>query len=380
MHKILPFCVPVLLVAASLNVSGQARPAAAKPAAKPAVVHPVPEAPVGELEAVVETELGEIRFEFAPDKAPKHVENFMKWASTGFYDGSAFHRTIQYAIIQGGDPGLKSAKTPKALWGTAGLKLQTDEFSDMKHLRGVVSTVRIPGQKNSDGAQFFFCVTDQPALDGQYSAFGRITEGIEIVEKISLGRVDGQYFADAPVRIKQVTIQKKKTEPYLDTPVSELKKIVRLETALGVIRVQMEPEWAPNHVRNFLKLASLGWYDGTGFHRISKGFVVQGGTAASRASGAAHAGDRWVHPVKGEFRPDLKHVRGIVSMARASDPDSAVSSFFLVLAPAAHLDGQYSVFGRVIEGLEVLEAFEKEEVEGETPKRRLELVKAVVEK
>jgi cyclophilin family peptidyl-prolyl cis-trans isomerase len=75
----------------------------------------------------------------------------------------------------------------------------------------------------------------------------------------------------------------------------------------------------------------------------------------------------------------VKHVRGIVSMARDDDPNSAKTSFFILLGPAPHLDGQYSAFGRVTEGLEVLDAFEKEEVDGETPKRRLEILEASID-
>jgi peptidyl-prolyl cis-trans isomerase B (cyclophilin B) len=86
-----------------------------------------------------------------------------------------------------------------------------------------------------------------------------------------------------------------------------------------------------------------------------------------------------VRPLKGEFRDDVKHTRGIVSMARTDDPDSATTSFFLMLGDAPHLDGKYSAFGRVVERMEVLDAFEKEHVDGETPKRRLELVEAVIE-
>ena len=74
-----------------------------------------------------------------------------------------------------------------------------------------------------------------------------------------------------------------------------------------------------------------------------------------------------MHPLKGEFRSDVKHVRGIVSMAHGDDPDSATTSFFLMLGAAPNLDGQFSAFGRVVEGIDVLDAFEKEEVDGETP-------------
>jgi peptidyl-prolyl cis-trans isomerase B (cyclophilin B) len=107
--------------------------------------------------------------------------------------------------------------------------------------------------------------------------------------------------------------------------------------------------------------------------------VVQGGTSDKRAGGPANSADRWVHPIKGEFQNDVKHVRGIVSMARNDDPNSATTSFFFVLGPATNLDGQYSAFGRIVEGLDVLEAFEKEELDGETPKRRLEVVEATVD-
>jgi peptidyl-prolyl cis-trans isomerase B (cyclophilin B) len=184
---------------------------------------------------------------------------------------------------------------------------------------------------------------------------------------------------DKPVRILKVTIEKKKVQPFLNAPVEELRKTVVMKTTLGTLKIKMEPDWAPNHVRNFLMLVSAGWYNGTAFHRMVKDFMVQGGMGNTRAGGAAHAADRWVHPLKGEFRKDVLHVRGIVSMARTDDPDSATTSFFLMLGAATNLDGQYSAFGRVVEGLDVLEAFEKEEVAGETPKRRLEIVEATVE-
>ncbi|HKD07504.1 MAG TPA: peptidylprolyl isomerase [Bryobacteraceae bacterium] len=332
-----------------------------------------------DLEAVVQTDLGTFRFEFTPDQAPKHVEQFIRLARQGFYNGGAFHRVIANGIIQGGDPLLKDPKTPKNSWGTGGLNMLPDEFGGIRHERGVVSAVRIPDKPNSDGAQFFVCVYPQPSLDGKFSSFGRVTEGMDVVEKISRVPAGENGFTDTPVRIISITIEPKKTEPFADTPVSDLHRTVTLKTTLGDIRIQMEPDWAPNHVRNFLRLVSTGWYDGTAFHRIVKGFVVQGGMGDQRASGPIHPADRWVHPLKGEFRDDIKHTRGIVSMARTNDPDSATTSFFLVLGDAPHLDGKYSAFGRVIDGMSVLDAFEKEELNGETPQRRLEIVKATID-
>lgn len=335
--------------------------------------------PATDLEAVISTDMGTFRFEFAPEAAPKHVEHFIQLAREGYYDGGAFHRVVAYGIIQGGDPLLKDPKTPRNLWGTGGLNQLPSEFSSMKHERGVVSAVSIPGKPDSDGAQFFICVAPQPALDGKFSAFGRVTEGMDVVEKISQTPVDSSGLAEKPVRILKVTIEKKKVEPFLNATIDEMRKTVTMRTTLGTMKIKMEPDWAPENVRNFLKLVATGWYNGTAFHRIAKGFVVQGGMGNTRPGGAAHPADRWVRPVKGEFRNDVKHVRGIVSMARGDDPDSATTSFFLVLGDSPHLDGKYSAIGRVVEGIEVLDAFEKEEVDGEKPKRRLEIIEATID-
>ena len=333
-----------------------------------------------DLEAVVTTTMGTFRFEFAPDKAPKHVDQFLRLAREGYYNGGAFFRVVANGIIQGGDPLLKDPKTPKNLWGSGGLNMLPGEYSDLKHERGVVSTVAIPGKADSDGAQFFVCVYPQATLDGKYSAFGRVTEGMEVVEKISRVPAGENGFTESPVRIVSVAIEKKKVMPFSDATLEQLKRTVTMKTTLGTIRIQMEPEWAPNHVRNFLMLTETGWYNGTAFHRVVKGFVAQGGMPDTRTTDAPPPGDRWVHTLKGEFREDVKHVRGIVSMARADDPDSASTSFFLMLGDAPHLDGKYSAFGHVIEGLEVLDKFDQEPVNGEAPVRRIEILEATVDK
>ncbi|MGA7238420.1 MAG: peptidylprolyl isomerase, partial [Bryobacteraceae bacterium] len=298
----------------------------------------------------------------------------------GYYDGSAFFRVVANGIIQGGDPLLKNPKTARDIWGTGGLNLLAGETSDLKHERGVVSSIRIPNKPDSDGAQFFVCLAPQPALDGKYSAFGRVTEGIDVVQRISQAPVGADGLTQTPVRILKVTIEKKKVEPFLTATPDEMRKTVTLRTTLGSIKIKMEPDWAPNHVRNFLKLVSTGWYNGTAFHRVVKGFVAQGGMGDTRIGEPTHPADRWVRPLKGEFRDDVKHERGIVSMARGDDPDSATTSFFLMLGSAPHLDGKYTAFGRVVAGMGVLDAFDKEEVDGETPKRRLELIEATIDK
>ncbi|MFN0112644.1 MAG: peptidylprolyl isomerase [Blastocatellia bacterium] len=375
--QILAFAVLPIFVASAF---AQAVP----PARKKNAPQPGAEAPpisleeAVKVEAVITTELGVIRFEFFPTKAPKHVQAFVKNAKAGFYDGSAFHRVIKYGIIQGGDPLLKDPKTPRAKWGSGALNQLSDEFSDVKHVTGTVSTVRIPGKANSDGAQFFICASAQTALDGQYSAFGQVTEGIEVVDKISLAEADEEQKLATPIKIISVKIEAKREEPFKTAAVDEMRKEVILHTSLGDITVALEPDLAPEHVRNFLKLVQTGWYDHTSFHRIVPGFVIQGGMGSGRPGGQVHYADKWVRNVKGEFSQVRKHVRGTLSMARANEPDSALTSFFLVLAPATNLDGKYSIFGKVVDGFEVLDKIEKTPRNGEAPIERVELIEAVI--
>jgi peptidyl-prolyl cis-trans isomerase B (cyclophilin B) len=338
---------------------------------------PVTVEDAAKLEAVVTTEIGTFRFEFFADKAPKHVQQFIKLARSGYYDGSAFHRAIARAFVQGGDPLLKKPSTPKELWGTGGLNMLAEEISDVKHLRGTVSTARIPGKAASDGAQFFITLYPITQYDGQFSAFGMVNEGIDIVEKISQTPTDAQQRTLTPVKILSVKIEPKKLEPFKDATVDQLRREVLLRTSLGDISLEMDPTTAPEHVRNFLKLVETGWYNHTEFHRVVPGFVIQGGVGASRAEGAAHPADRWVHTLKPEFSK-LPHTRGVLSMARGEAEDSASTSFFIMLGTAPHLDTKYTIFGKVIDGFDTLDNIEKAQRNGERPVVRIELIEAVI--
>lgn len=129
--------------------------------------------------------------------------------------------------------------------------------------------------------------------------------------------------------------------------------IAVIETQFGNMEISFKPEVAPNHVRQFIKLAKSGFYDGTSFHRVIPGFMIQGGCPHSKKE------DRSLHGTGGpgyniaaEFNA-TPHKRGIVSMARAQNPDSAGSQFFICVANAPSLDGQYTVFGEVIVGMDV---------------------------
>lgn len=364
----------LLVALAPLGSLAQVKKKAAQAPPTEATVTPEQAA---ELEAVITTELGVIRFEFLADKAPKHVQQFIKLARAGFYDGSAFHRVYSRGLIQGGDPLLKDPKTPRERWGTGALNQLPDEFNDTKHVRGIVSTVRIPGKPNSDGAQFFVCASPQTSLDGQFSAFGRVTEGIDVVDRISLAPVDSNQLTLTPVRITSIKIERKKVEPFKDATVEEMRREVLLRTNLGEMTVEMDPQLAPETVRNFLKLVESGWYDHTVFHRLVPGFVVQGGMGANRTTGPTHPADKWVHNLKPEFSKE-NHVRGVLSMARGMELDSANTSFFIVLGNAPHLDGKYTIFGKVTAGFDTLERIEKVPVQSERPLQHIELIEAAI--
>ena len=128
-----------------------------------------------------------------------------------------------------------------------------------------------------------------------------------------------------------------------------------ITTKFGKIVVKFFPDLAPIHVKNFITLAEAGFYNGTTFHRVIPGFMIQGGdpnTKDQKASRSAHGTGGPGYTIKAEFN-DTSHARGVVSMARAQDPDSAGSQFFVCVADARFLDRQYSAFGRVVRGMDV---------------------------
>jgi peptidyl-prolyl cis-trans isomerase B (cyclophilin B) len=134
--------------------------------------------------AVVQTSLGEIEIELFADKAPGHVDNFLKLARQGSYDGTIFHRVIPGFMIQGGDPNTKDPDKESA-WGTGGPGYTiAAEFNDRSHVRGVISMARTQ-DPNSAGSQFFICHGSPTFLDHQYTAFGKLTKGDDVLEKIA---------------------------------------------------------------------------------------------------------------------------------------------------------------------------------------------------
>ena len=132
-------------------------------------------------------------------------------------------------------------------------------------------------------------------------------------------------------------------------------EIAVIETSLGNIEFELLEDVAPGHVQNFKDLANSDFYNGTTFHRVIPGFMVQGGDPNTKSDDrSSHGMGGPGHTIKAEFN-DEPHVRGIVSMARSQDPDSAGSQFFVVVKDSDFLDGQYTAFGRVISGMDVVD-------------------------
>ena len=158
-----------------------------------------------------------------------------------------------------------------------------------------------------------------------------------------------------------------KSEPFDGTSIEKMTgQCVTLDTEQGLIVIEMLPAKAPETVRSFLNLAATGALDTTTFSRVVKGFVIQGGNLSTSDNWSAELSARMSRRLPDE-PSDLKHVRGIVSMARADEPNSATTHFFILVGNGPHLDGKFAGFGRVIRGIEVADAINRAPEENERP-------------
>jgi len=156
--------------------------------------------------AVIETNLGRIVLEFYPKAAPIHCQNFKRLASNGFYDGVKFHRVVPGFVIQGGDILSRDANPQNDGTGDPGYTIPA-EFNNIPHERGILSMAR-RGDPNSAGSQFFICVGAAPQLDGQYTVFGRVIEGMEVADKIVAAAHQNQMPVNAVVMNKVKVIKR----------------------------------------------------------------------------------------------------------------------------------------------------------------------------
>ena len=323
-------------------------------------------------QAVVETALGTFVIDLTPDTAPNYTAFFIKTAESGGYNGTTFHRMVKYGMVQGGDP-LSKDPSRRTQYGTGGLNLVKAEARAPKMTRGSVAAVLVPGRPDSAGNQFFVVLVDQPGLDGQYTVFGHVSDGMEVLQKISEAPVDASGIASDRVEITRVTIRDTPPEPFLTDTAQQLGTYrAVLDTSAGPITIEFLADKAPETVRQFLRLADAGVYNAMAFHRVAPGFVIQTGALTSKQGQLTEKQQKLVHNLQPEFN-DTKHVKGIVSMARGDAPDSAQTSFFICTGTQTALDGVYTAFGRVVDGMSAVEAIEAAPRTGETPNERIEL-------
>ena len=328
------------------TVAGQSPPQAT-------VTAPASQENLENLQAVIETDRGQIVIAFFPGEAPEHVAYFVRQARQGAYNGTTFHRVTKDVLIQGGDPLSRNTATPPVQLGSGGLDKLKPEFNQRVFFRGTVGAVLRPGKPESAGAQFFICVTDQMQLTGKYTAFGRVVRGIDVVETISAVPADKSGLTEQRVVMKSVTIR-----PASPSTAEELKQYrVVIETDKGPFTIEFLPD-APKHAAHFLNLAGGGFYDGTVFHLILPGYLLQGGDPMTRGADRQYWGRGWSGEWLAPEPSPIKFERGTVGMMLMrpdSDPRSASCQFFICLARAQAFDGKYTAFGRVTEGMELLD-------------------------
>ncbi|MBQ8967113.1 MAG: peptidylprolyl isomerase [Ruminococcus sp.] len=291
------------------------------------------------------------------DKAPISCDNFEELVSSGFYDGVIFHRVSAGFMAQGGDPeGTGMGGSGKNITGE--FKSNGVE-NDLSHVRSIVSMARSTDM-NSASSQFFICYSDEDTfLDGNYAAFGQVTQGMDVVDRfLNCDRVlnSGGELASP---VEPITITSAKM---IDPDANGHKRALftmdfteRVFTE-GEFVITLHADKAPITCENFESLVSSGFYDGLKFHSVIDNVMAQTGDPTGTGKGGSDT------KIKGEFSEngvdnDLKHVRGTVSMARKSDPDSATSQFFICYDELKSMDGKNAAFGEVTEGMDVVDGF-----------------------
>ncbi len=339
--------------------------------------------------AVIEIEdYGTIELDLYGKAAPVTVVNFATLANSGFYDGLTFHRIIEGFMMQGGCPNGNgtgdSGKNIKGEFTSNGVN------NTISHVRGVISMAR-NGHPQYDSyfydtasSQFFIVHQDSRAsLDGKYAGFGMVTSGMDVVDEIctgvSVNDENGTVLGENQPVIKSVRVSCVSSEFEEKAPVVTHEAVIEIEN-YGTITLNLYGNIAPITVANFEKLANEGFYNGLTLHRIIKNFMMQGG--CPKGDGTGDAGQ----DIKGEFLENgvyngISHVRGVISMARGNEPDSASSQFFIVHKDSPHLDYKYAAFGMVTSGIEVVdkvcEEAEPTDGNGTIPKEKQPVIKSV---
>ncbi len=375
---------------------------------------------------------GEVRIRLFPEYADKGVENFIGLAEKGYYDGLTFHRVINDFMIQGGDP-EGTGMGGESIWGG-----EFDGGSD-PHLINCAGALVYAnsGSTATDGSQFYIVtgttyddadianmesyygikLTDAnkeiykkyggaPWLDGQYTVFGQVYSGLDVVFKVSKAAADGNDKPYNDIIMESVKVGeydgeevkfypsdydmdsiKAETIPVANfTPPEEGDTIVEMNIKdYGTVKIRFFPEYADKGVENFIEHAKEGYYDGLTFHRVINDFMIQGGDPEGNGTGGESI---WGGKFDGGTDPHLIHAAGAVAYANSGSTATNGSQFYIVtgqvysedeLTSAGYseeqtkiystqggtpfLDGSYTVFGQVYDGLDVVFEIQKTETD-----------------
>ena len=330
---------------------------------------------------------GNIRLALDATAAPITVRHFLKLVQSGFYDGLSLHGATMYYVM-GGDPNFDGSgyyTDPDGNLLTVEGEFLVNGYggNDISHRRGVISYINYEG--DSASSQFFICNTDITDFDGYYAAFGYVADGMDVIDAVTDEIADlGDYYGVAPKayqpKIKKATVEQLgNVDPnekitidhggsdecaYVQTRDITGRDVVYVEMVVkhyGTIVLLLDRTTAPITVDNFLKLVNEGFYDGLTFHRVIEDFMIQGGDPDANGTGGYKDEDGNKITIEGEFSDnghenDIKHIRGVISMARGTGNNTASSQFFICNASPTHLDGKYAAFGYVVSGLKVVDA------------------------
>ena len=358
---------------------------------------------------VLETNKGELKLELLHKIAPMHASATIYLSRLGFYDGLNFHRIINRFMAQGGCP-LGTGT------GTPGFQISQELSSLVRHDGLGVLSAANRGKGTKEGSQFFITFGPTPHLNGVHTIYGQLVDGQETLAKIeALGSQSGDPRQAVEILSSKIVVEE---DPVASMPndhdsedaaiagtrlfieeQSEAKRIDpsrsswrtslpkpeqqsftegktyrwNLMTNRGLMRIELFPGVAPMHVSSTIYLTLLGFYDGLSFHRVIPGFMAQGG--CPKGDGSGFPGFK----MGLEVSPDVKHSSvGILSAANLGRDGTDGSQFFLTFGPTPHLDGGYTVYGKLSEGFEVLKALEREGTRSGRTRSPLKILKATI--
>ena len=386
-------------------------------------------------DTIIEMEIrdyGTVKFRLFPEYADKGVENFIGLANDGYYDGLTFHRVISDFMIQGGDP-LGTGQGGKSMWGSS---FDGGTDSHLIHLAGAVAYAN-SGTTASNGSQFFIVTGEQgitddefayyenyyeenhyeytfsdnqkemykqyggvPFLDGKYTVFGQVFEGLDIIYNIQHTATNASNKPFNDVIIDSVKVGEYNGEElkwyisdydYDDVTTHDVANFTAPEIGdeiikmnikdYGEVKIRVFPEYLPEASENFIELAKSGYYDGLTFHRVISDFMIQGGDPNGNGTGGASI---WGEKFDGGTYFNLIHAAGAVAYANSGSTATNGSQFFIVTGEISddatieqfeaggynftdnakevyktvggypYLDGNYTVFGQVIDGLDII--------------------------